>query len=34
MTLFASVASDNAVFADALQRYFAGRRDRLTMEKI
>jgi uncharacterized protein (DUF1810 family) len=34
MTLFASVASDNAVFAKALQKYFAGRRDRLTMERI
>ena len=34
MTLFASVASDNAVFAEALQKYFAGRRDRLTMERI
>jgi len=34
MTLFAGVASDGAVFEDALQKYFAGRRDRLTMEKI
>jgi uncharacterized protein (DUF1810 family) len=34
MTLFASVASDGAVFEDALQKYFAGRRDRLTMERI
>lgn len=34
MTLFASVASDNAVFEQALKKYFAGRLDRLTMEKI
>jgi len=34
MTLFASVAEDGAVFEDALQKYFAGRRDRLTMERI
>jgi uncharacterized protein (DUF1810 family) len=34
MTLFAGVASDGAVFEDALQKYFAGRRDRLTTEKI
>ncbi|MFZ1965388.1 MAG: DUF1810 domain-containing protein [Roseiarcus sp.] len=34
MTLFASVASDTVAFEDALQKYFAGRRDRLTMEKI
>jgi uncharacterized protein (DUF1810 family) len=34
MTLFASVASDGAVFERALQKYFAGGLDRLTMEKI
>jgi uncharacterized protein (DUF1810 family) len=34
MTLFASVASDGAAFERALQKYFAGRLDRLTMEKI
>jgi len=34
ITLFASVAEDGAVFEDALQKYFAGRRDRLTMERI
>jgi uncharacterized protein (DUF1810 family) len=34
MTLFGRVASDNAVFEQALQKYFAGKLDRLTMEKI
>ena len=34
MTLFARVASENAAFEQALQKYFAGRLDRLTMEKI
>src|SRR5580658_5317882 len=31
MTLFAHVTSDNQVFLDALQKYFAGEFDRLTL---
>jgi uncharacterized protein (DUF1810 family) len=34
MTLFASVTSDNQVFKDALQKYYAGELDRLTVEKL
>jgi uncharacterized protein (DUF1810 family) len=34
MTLFASVASDNQIFKDALQKYFAGEFDRLTLERL
>ena len=34
MTLFASVASDNQVFKEALQKYSGGELDRLTMERI
>ena len=34
MTLFASVALDNQVFKDALQSYFAGQPDRLTLERL
>ena len=34
MTLFASVASDNQVFKDALQKYFAGDLDRRTVERL
>ena len=34
MTLFAHVASDNQVFQDALQKYFAGEFDRLTLERL
>ncbi len=34
MTLFASVTSDNQVFKDALQKYFAGDLDRLTAEQL
>lgn len=34
MTLFASVAPDNQVFKDALQKYFAGESDPLTMERL
>ncbi len=30
MTLFASVAPDNQVFKDALEKYFGGEADRLT----
>ena len=32
MTLFESVASDGRIFSDALQKYFGGERDRLTLE--
>jgi uncharacterized protein (DUF1810 family) len=34
MTLFAEVAADGSVFADALRKYFAGRPDRLTLERL
>jgi uncharacterized protein (DUF1810 family) len=34
MTLFAQVAGDNRVFEDALDKYFAGRADRLTLERL
>lgn len=34
MTLFATVASDNGVFKDALQKYFGGELDSLTIEKL
>lgn len=34
MTLFASVASDNQIFKDALQKYFAGEFDRVTLERL
>jgi len=34
MTLFAHVTADNQVFLDALQRYFGGEFDRLTLERI
>lgn len=34
MTLFASAAADNAVFASALDTYFAGKPDPLTLERI
>ncbi|MGH9430935.1 MAG: DUF1810 domain-containing protein [Terriglobia bacterium] len=34
MTLFAHVASDNQIFVDALQRYFGGQPDRLTLERL
>jgi uncharacterized protein (DUF1810 family) len=34
MTLFASVALDQQVFKDALQKYFAGQPDRLTLERL
>jgi uncharacterized protein (DUF1810 family) len=34
MTLFASVASDNQVFKDALQKYCGGELDQLTLERL
>lgn len=34
MTLFASVTSGNTVFREALQKYFAGRPDPLTSERL
>jgi uncharacterized protein (DUF1810 family) len=34
MSLFASVTSDNDVFTAALQKYFGGKLDRLTLEKL
>jgi uncharacterized protein (DUF1810 family) len=34
MTLFAHATSDNRVFLDALQKYFAGEFDRLTLERL
>ena len=34
MTLFATVAPDNQVFKAALQNYFAGQLDPLTLERL
>ena len=34
MTLFARVASENRIFKDALQKYFAGELDRRTLERL
>ena len=34
MTLFASVASENQIFQDALQKYFAGELDQITLERL
>lgn len=34
MTLFAHASSDNQVFLDALQKYFGGEFDRLTIERL
>ena len=34
MTLFAEVAQDTNVFKDALVKYFAGRADRLTLDRL
>jgi uncharacterized protein (DUF1810 family) len=34
MTLFASVASDNQVFQDALDKYFGGEPDPLTLDRL
>jgi uncharacterized protein (DUF1810 family) len=34
MTLFANAAPDNKIFKDALDKYFAGQQDALTLEKL
>lgn len=34
MTLFASVASDSRIFKDALEKYFGGEPDPLTVERL
>ena len=34
MTLFAEVTDDNQIFKDALQKYFDGEPDRLTLERL
>lgn len=34
MTLFAHVAQDNQIFKDALNKYFEGKPDRLTLERL
>lgn len=34
MTLFAEIAGDNGVFAEALRKYFAGRPDDLTLKAL
>ena len=34
MTLFAHAAADNQIFKDALQKYFGGEFDRLTLERL
>jgi uncharacterized protein (DUF1810 family) len=34
MTLFASVASDNQAFKGALQKYFGGEPDPLTLDRF
>ena len=34
MTLFAQTTTDNQIFRDALQKYFAGEFDRLTLERL
>jgi len=34
MTLFASTCSENQIFKDALQKYFGGRPDQLTIELL
>jgi uncharacterized protein (DUF1810 family) len=34
MTLFASTSSDSQIFKDALQKYFAGEPDQLTLERL
>jgi uncharacterized protein (DUF1810 family) len=34
MTLFASATSENQIFKDALQKYFGGKPDRLTIELL
>jgi uncharacterized protein (DUF1810 family) len=34
MTLFANTTSENQIFKDALQKYFAGEPDQLTIERL
>jgi uncharacterized protein (DUF1810 family) len=34
MTLFAQVAGDGSVFAEALQKYYAGQADQLTLDRL
>jgi uncharacterized protein (DUF1810 family) len=34
MTLFASTSCENAIFKDALQKYFGGEPDRSTLERL
>ena len=34
MTLFAAATSENKIFNDALQKYFSGEPDRLTLERL
>jgi len=34
MTLFATIVADNRVFQDALQKYFGGQPDRLTLQLL
>jgi uncharacterized protein (DUF1810 family) len=34
MTLFASATSENQIFKEALEKYFAGKLDRLTIERL
>jgi uncharacterized protein (DUF1810 family) len=34
MTLFANIASENSVFQRALEKYFAGQPDRLTIDRL
>jgi len=34
MTLFARASSDNRIFTDALEKYFGGEPDRLTLEQL
>ena len=34
MTLFANTAGDSAIFKDAMQKFFAGKPDRLTLERL
>ena len=34
MTLFASVASEDQIFKDALEKYFAGEFDQITVERL
>ena len=34
MTLFANTAAENQIFQDALQKYFAGKPDQLTLDRL